>query len=183
MSWFETRSSEVVHDGFSRVRVDRVLLPDGTEGTREVVEHRDAVAMVPVTSDGGVLLVKQYRHALGGDLLEIPAGILDHQEEPPEVAAQRELIEEIGRRAGRLRHLVTFANSAGWTDEHTHVYLATELTPAAPPADFRPEAEEAAMEVVRFEVADAIELARTGRLTDAKTLVGLLLAAPHLGAA
>lgn len=179
MSWYEIVSSETVYDGYSTVRRDELRMPDGTSGVREYVDHDDAVAMVPVMADGSVLLVKQYRHPLGRYLLEIPAGKLDRVGEEPEAAAQRELREEVGYAAGRLRQLARFHNSAGWTTETTTVYLATELS-EAPARDFEPTGEEADMEIVRIPFVDAVEQARSGSLTDAKTILGLLLAADHL---
>lgn len=175
--WFETLSSETVYEGFSTVRRDEVRMPDGSTAVREYVEHDDAVGVVPIMEDGSVLLVKQYRHPLGRYLLEIPAGKLDRDGEPPEEAARRELVEEVGYRAGRLDELLHFENSAGWTTESTTLYLATELSEAPAPPGFEPEDEEADMEVVRIPFEDAVELARTGSLTDAKTVLGLLLAA------
>lgn len=176
-SWFEVKSSRVVHDGWSRVRVDEVAMPDGSVSDREVVEHTSAVAVVPLMDDGTVVLLRQYRHAVGGYLLEIPAGILDVEAEPEPDAAQRELAEEVGLRAGRLDHLTTFWNSAGWCDERTHVYLGRELVEAERPDGFVLEAEEADMEVVRLPLDDAVAAVRDGSITDAKTVVGLLMAA------
>ena len=177
-AWFETRGSETAYDGMlTRVRVDQVAMPDGSVSDREVVEHPDAVAVVALTDDGDVLLLKQYRHPYGRYLLEIPAGKLDHEGEEPDDAARRELVEEVGLDAGTLTPLVTFHNSAGWTTESTTVYLATGLHEAEPDADFTPKAEEADMEVVRLALADAVLLARRGELPDAKTIIGLLLAA------
>lgn len=180
MSWYETLSSETVYDGYSTVRRDELRMPDGTTGVREYVDHDDAVAMVPVMSDGSVLLLKQYRHPLGRYLLEIPAGKLDQQGEEPAAAAQRELREEVGYAAGNLHELTRFHNSAGWTTETTTVYLATELSEQPAPDGFEPTGEEADMEIVRIPLLDAVEQARRGSLTDAKTILGLLLAADHL---
>jgi ADP-ribose pyrophosphatase len=176
-SWFETAGRRTVHDGFSTVHVDRVRMPDGSEVEREVVEHPDAVAIVPLFDDRTVLLVRQYRHPVGGYVLEIPAGILDVAGEAPEDAAQRELAEETGMRATRLERLTSFWNSAGWNDERTHVYVGRGLTHSGHPADFEPEAEEADMEVVRMPLDDAVAAVRDGTITDAKTVIGLLLVA------
>jgi 8-oxo-dGDP phosphatase len=143
--------------------------------------HDDAVAILPVLDSGEVILLKQYRQAVRGYVLEVPAGTLDEDDASPEDAGRRELAEEVQHDAGELVHLVTFLNSSGWTTERTHVYLARRLTPVARPDGFEPEHEEADMEVLRMSVADAVELARAGEITDAKTLIALLLAAPHLG--
>ena len=167
----------------SSVRVDTLAEADGTTFEREIVEHADAVAIVAVDAEARVALVEQYRHATGGRLLEIPAGTLDVPGEAPAAAAARELAEEAGLAAGRWTPLGRVWNSAGWSDEATTLYLATELRPVPPPAGYVPRAEEAAMDVVwrRLEelVADAVD----GTLTDAKTVVGLLRAAARLGVA
>jgi 8-oxo-dGDP phosphatase len=179
-AWFETIASRQVHDGFSRVRVDTVRMPDGSEVEREIVVRPDAVGVVPLTDDGRVLLIKQYRQPLGRYQLEIPAGLLDVEGEPIEDAARRELAEELHHEVRELIHLTSYYSSVGWSDEQTHVYLGRGLTPADPPDGFQAEAEEAHLEVVPFTAADVLELARAGELTDAKTLIGILLAAPYL---
>lgn len=164
----------------SDVRVDRVRMPDGEIVSREVVEHPDAVAVVPVDADGHVVLVRQYRHPLGAHLLEIPAGKCDDDSDDPVATAHRELIEEVGLDAADLTELVRFRNSSGWTDEATTVYLATGLARAAPPDGFTPHAEEATIEIVRVPLAEAVGRAQRGELVDAKTIIGLLLAAARL---
>lgn len=175
--WFETLDSRVVHDGWSTVRVDTIRMPDGDEADREVVDHVDAVAVVPLFEDGSVALLRQYRHPVGAYLLEIPAGILDVDGEPEADAARRELAEEVGLAAGRLDHLTTFHNSAGWSTERTHVYLGRDLSATERPDGFELEHEEADMEVVRIPLEDAVDGVARGEITDAKTVVGLLLAA------
>ncbi|MBW3601830.1 MAG: NUDIX hydrolase [Actinobacteria bacterium] len=183
MSEYHVESSETVYDGvLSRARMDRVRMPDGHTRAREVMEHVPAVAVVAV-DQGCVVLVRQYRHPLREWLLEVPAGLLDIEGEAPDDAARRELIEEVGLEPGRLDELVTFANSAGWTDERTTVYLATDLRPASPPDDFSADAEEAGMQVVRMRLDEAVARARRGDLCDAKTVIGLLLAQARLQAA
>lgn len=179
-SWFETVAERTIHEGFSTVVAETVRTPDGGTVEREVVRHQDAVAVVPVLDDGRVLLLKQYRQPLRANLLEIPAGTMDVDGESVEDVAHRELVEETGHDARELVHLTTFHNSAGWTDERTHVLLGRGVHPADTPDGFAPDAEEAAMELVPFHAGDLVELARNGSLTDAKTLVGVLLAAPYL---
>lgn len=180
---YPVEDSRVAYDGeLSRVRVDRVRMPDGSLATREIVEHPDAVAVVPVQADGTVVLLRQYRHPVVTTVLEVPAGKLDMAGEEPAAAARRELAEEVGLSAGSLVELLTFHNSSGWTDETTTVYLATDLRAVDAPADFTAEAEEADMEVVRMPLAEAAEAARRGELSDAKTVIGLLLAAARLDA-
>lgn len=182
MSGFRVLTSQVVYEGhLARVRIDEVWMPDGAVAQREVVERPDAVAVVPVTADREVVLLRQYRHALGERLLEIPAGLLDVDGESYEDAAQRELVEEVGLAAGTLEPLVRFANSAGWSDEQTTVFLATDLRPASPPDTFAAVHEEADMEVVRLPLAETVAAAQRGEIIDAKTLIGLLVAGDRLG--
>jgi 8-oxo-dGDP phosphatase len=182
MGSYDVVRSSTPYDGrLSRVRVDTIRLPNGDLVDREVVEHPDAVAVVPVDADGQVVLVRQFRHVLRQPQLEIPAGILDVDGEAPEDAAQRELTEEVGLVAGTLVELASFANSVGWTDEATTVYLGTELTSTPLPPGYSPHAEEADMEVVRLPLDTALRMIDDGGLRDAKTVIGLLLAARRLG--
>ncbi len=176
--WFETLDRTVEFEGtFATVRVDRVRMPDGSVAQREVVEQDDAAAVVPLMDDGTVILLRQYRQPFGDYVLEIPAGKLDKEGEDPEETAARELVEETGYRAQTLERLTTFRNSTGWTDEVTTIFLGTGLTHEGVPDDFEPEAEEQDMEIVRLPLPAAVEEARTGTITDAKTIIGLLLAA------
>ncbi len=164
--------SKVVYEGkLLKVRADRVHLPGGSEGIREVVQHPGAVAMVPITEDGLVVLVEQWRYAAGGPLLEIPAGTLEPGEEPAACAA-RELAEEIGCRAGRLELLTSFFVAPGYSSERIHLFLARDLEPAEAEAD----ADEAIEEVL-VPLADAVAMVKDGRIEDAKSGLGILLAA------
>jgi 8-oxo-dGTP pyrophosphatase MutT (NUDIX family) len=180
-AWFETVSSETVYRGFSTVRRDTVRTPSGDEVVREVVEHTSAVAVVPVLADGSVVLLRQYRQPVGRHVLEIPAGKLDVDGESPEEAAQRELAEEVGYHADRIERLTRFENSCGWTDETTTVYLGTALRSVDAPDGFEAHAEEAHLEVVRLPLDAAVAETHGGAITDAKTVIGLLLAAERLG--
>ena len=120
---FRQISEDTVFDGkIIRVAVGDFVSPSGTIVTRELVRHPGAVAVVAIVGDH-VVMVRQYRAAIGGDLLEIPAGKRDVADEPPEVTAERELIEEIGLRPRALELLAGFYNSAGFTDEsESHRY-------------------------------------------------------------
>lgn len=173
--WFETLERRTAYAGWSNVHVDQVRMPDGEVVQREVVQHMGAVAVVPLLDDDTVVLLRQYRHAVGGYVLEIPAGKLDVDGEAAVDAAQRELVEEIGMRAERLDELTTILNSAGWTDETTSIHLGRDLVEAPRPAGFRLEAEEADMEILRLPLTDALDAVSAGTIRDAKTVVGLLL--------
>ncbi len=181
MSAFEVLSSDRPFQGaVTTVRVDTVRAPDGSTVDREVVEQNDAVALVALTDDHEVVLLRQYRHPLQDHVLELPAGKLDKDGEPPTEAMRRELAEEAQLRVGELTELITFANSSGWTDEHTIVYLARGVEPASSPEDFGAEAEEADLEVVRLPLDEALTRIDAGTITDAKTVIGLLMAARRL---
>ena len=153
--------------------------PDGNRFERDVVHHPGAVVVVPVTDEGNVMLVRQFRAALGDDLLEVPAGKRDVDGEATEVTAARELAEEVGRRAGRLELLARFYNSPGFTDEFTYLYLARELEEV--PLD-RQGHEEQQMTVEEVPLDDVPALITSGRILDAKTIIGTALAREHISA-
>ena len=156
------------------VRVDRIAGPDGRTATREVVEHPGAVAALAVDEEGTVLLVDQWRQAVGARLVEIPAGKYDVQGELVEDALRRELAEELRVEGGTLTWLVTFYTSPGWCDEVVDLYLAEGVRPIdgrVPEADW----EEAGLRVVRLAYEEALALATTRPPGDSKTLVALAL--------
>lgn len=176
MSEVEVTASDVAFSGrLSNVRVDRVRFADGSEAEREIVEHPDAVAVVALDAQGRVLMLRQYRHAVGERLLELPAGKLDVEGEDPAEAARRELQEETGYTAGRLDRLLRFHNSAGWTDEGTTLYLADNLQESGAPDSFTAAHEEADMEVCWVPLDEAVSMVASGEIRDAKTIIGVLL--------
>ncbi len=175
MAPFTKVAETEVHRGFRfSVREVRFRAPDGTEFERDVVHHPGAVAVVPLHDDGTVTLVRQFRAALDADLLELPAGLRDVDGEADARTAERELVEEAGLAADRLEHLVTFHNSPGYCDETVGVFLATGLRPVA---DDRQGVEEQHMIVERVSLEVALDMVRDGRITDAKTIIGLTLTA------
>ncbi|MGH9075557.1 MAG: NUDIX hydrolase, partial [Acidimicrobiales bacterium] len=165
--------------------------PGGVTFERDIVHHPGAVVVVPVVGGGregegpgagggtAVLLVRQYRAAVGAELLELPAGKRDVDGEAPEDTARRELEEEVGMRAGRLRELAQFYNSPGFCDEHSHLYLASDLTPSRTSPQG---VEEANMAVERVTLSQVAALVASGAIVDAKTIVGLCLARQALEA-
>ena len=161
---------EIFAGNILRLYLDRVRLPDGREAEREVVEHRGAVGMVALEEGGDVYLVRQYRHATGKDLLEIPAGKLD-EGEGPLACARRELAEEIGLDGGTWDRLASFYTTPGFSDEVLHLYLARELRPAEAAPD-----EDEFLEVVRLPLTEALAMVSAGGIEDAKTIAGLALA-------
>ncbi len=152
------------------LRLDSVELAGGQRTEREIVEHGPAVAIVPLDSQGNVLLVRQYRQAASRALLEIPAGGIDAGEDAA-AAAQRELQEETGFRAGVLEPMGGFYLAPGYCTEYIHLFLATSLSPSRLAADSD---EDIAVE--RLPLSQASELVETGDICDAKSIAGLLLA-------
>lgn len=138
-----------------------------------MVRHPGAVAVVPITSRGTVVLVRQYRGPVDQDLLEVPAGTRDVAGEPPEHTATRELAEEVGLRAGRLEPLCSFYNTPGFCDEQTVLYVASDLEPCE---TGRSGPEEHAMTVHEVDLCDVEQLLADGTLRDGQTILGLLLA-------
>jgi len=166
-------ASERKYDGrVVKLDVDRVRLDDGRESVREVIRHPGAVLIVPVFDDGRVLMIRQHRYAPGCDLLELPAGTLDHAGESLVDAARRELAEETGYSAREWRLLTSFYTTPGFTDELIHCFLATGL---AEDAAGEPDADEQ-IEPVVLPLAEARAMARRGEIRDAKTMVGLFCA-------
>lgn len=181
MAEYEVLSSRMAHRGsLSNVRVDEVAMPDGGSAEREVVEHANAVAVVAIDPQGQVVLIRHYRHPARTRLLEIPAGKLDVDGESPPDAAKRELAEEVGLEADDLTELLHFHNSAGWTEEETTIYLATDVRACATPDGFTAEHEESDLPVQRLPLEAALALVDAGEIRDAKTVIGLLLAHRHL---
>lgn len=152
------------------VAVERVRLPNGREMDMELVHHRGAAAVVPLLDDGSVLLVRQYRYATGGWLLEIPAGKLD-PDESPESCASRETEEETGYRPGELRPLGWIWTTPGFADEKIWLFLATGLQQTAQVLG-----DDEVLSLERMPLAEAVEKAANGEINDAKSAVALLRA-------
>ncbi|HRN49877.1 MAG TPA: NUDIX hydrolase [Anaerolineales bacterium] len=171
MATYKTISSELAYRGqkFS-VRRDILETSDGREAIYDTVVHIGAVSMVPVDADGKILLVRQYRHSTGKQLLELPAGTLEPGE-AAEVTAQRELREEIGMGAGVLTLLAEFYLAPGYSTERMWIYLAQELVPDALPPD-----QDEDLEVVRLSLEECLAAIGSGEIEDAKTMLGLYMA-------
>ncbi|MGQ9462903.1 MAG: NUDIX hydrolase [Candidatus Fervidibacter sp.] len=166
----ELLRSEKVFDGrLIALRRDTVRLLNGRESTREVVVHPGAVAIVPMLDDRKVVLVSQYRHAVGKTLMEIPAGTL-HPDEKPEDCALRELREETGYIAGRLEKLLSLHLAPGYSTELIHLFLAEDLRPAKSETD-----EDEFIEPVIVPLDEAVVKILKGEIQDAKTVAALLL--------
>jgi ADP-ribose pyrophosphatase len=178
------KSVEVARGKLLVLHHDTIVDAGGEQHQREVVDHRGGVAMVALTGDNKVLMIRQWRHAVGEALFEIPAGTLDRLEdgsvESPDDAAPRELAEETGYRAGRLDKLGRFYTTPGFTTEEMHLYLATDLVPIEGYAG--PETDEH-LELEAVPVAEALRMAKAGEIRDAKTLVGLFRLEDYLAKA
>lgn len=161
---------------FLDAHVDRVRFPDGSEGEQVLIHHPGASAVVPFLSDPSgddptLLLLRQYRYAVGGDLWEIPAGRLESNE-APEDCARRELQEETGCTCTHLERMTSMWTTPGFTNEKIHLYRARGLTRGATAR----EADEF-MEVVPLPMTRVLRMIREGEITDAKTMVAILFAA------
>ncbi|NLL90492.1 MAG: NUDIX hydrolase [Dehalococcoidales bacterium] len=150
------------------VRVDEIRMPDGSTATREIIEHSDAVAVVPIDRQGNILLVKQYRRAAGKELLEIPAGSVEPGEKPEETA-KRELQEEIGYLPNKIVSMGGFYASPGYNTEYLHLYMATDLVPAKLHAE-----DTDSIEVVPVPVKSITDYIKSGKIRDAKSIAGIL---------
>lgn len=163
--------SRTVFEGrILRVRVDEVEAADGHRATREVIEHGGAVGIV-IVHEEHVVLVRQYRHATGEELLEIPAGKLDPGEDPT-ACAMRECVEEVNLRAAGLEHWVTYYTTPGFTNELFHIFYGDDFTPQEGKTD-----PGEVLRVERVPLGDIDRRIRSGDVRDAKTLLGLSLLA------
>jgi ADP-ribose pyrophosphatase len=167
-------SREIFRGRVFDVTIDTIREGDTTY-VREVVHHPGSAVIIPVFADGTVALVRQYRHPAVRYLLEAPAGTLDEGERPEEGAA-RELEEELGFTAGKLDRLSEFYVSPGFCAEKMWVYLATNLTETTQRLE-----DDELLEVVRLPFSRALEMITDGEIEDAKTIIGLMLAAPRVG--
>ena len=163
-------SKDIFQGRIVKLRVDTVQLPSGRTTTREIVEHEDAVCVVPIDENNNVLMVRQYRKAAQLNLLEVPAGGVEAGESPEETVL-RELQEEVSVTSGSLRRLSGFWVSPGWATEFMHAYLATDLTPASLPAD-----DDEYISVERVPLDRIPELIESGEIQDSKSIASLLLA-------
>ena len=164
-------SRTTLHRGrvFNLIR-ENVTLENGVTTDMEFVAHPGATAIIPMLSESRVLLLKQYRHALRKYIWEIPAGTLDPQESEIN-CAKRELIEETGYSADQWRKLAEITPVPGYSDERIHIYLATELQPAEQNLD-----KDEIINVHQVEYSKALEMIKSGKIQDAKSIAGLFLA-------
>src|SRR4030042_4689127 len=167
-------SEEIFKGEIVGLYVDRVKLPNNKIVTREKVTHPGAVGIIPVSKDGKIILVKQFRYPLGSVLLEIPAGKLGKNENSMD-CARRELKEEIGAAGGKLIHLSTFYTSPGFCDEILYLYLAIDFERKENNLD-----EDEFLTIVELKLKDALVYIKNGKIKEAKTIIGVLLSRDYL---
>jgi ADP-ribose pyrophosphatase len=174
-------SSRPVHAGrIVNLSIDTVRFPNGTTGELEMIRHSGASAVLPVLSDPAgedpqILLIRQYRYAAGGYMLEVPAGRPDQPGEDWEVCARRELEEETGMVAGQLTYLTSIYTTPGFTDEEIRLYMATDLTRGTSKLDH-----DEFVEPVTLLLSEALEKIQSGEISDGKTICTIMYAAGFL---
>ncbi len=174
---YKVKETKKVFSGhIFKIFVDMVEMPSGRVVEREMLAHSGAVGIVPITSNRDVLLVEQYRHAVKDRMLEIPAGKLDVDEDPLECAV-RELKEETGATISEIEKLSEFFNAPGYSSEVFYLYLARVESIGEPEPDGD---EEEDMGVIRIPFDEAADMVKTGKIKDAKTIIGLLLAGQEI---
>jgi ADP-ribose pyrophosphatase len=165
----KTVATQRLHEGrIISLREDTVVLPSGRTGKREIIEHRGAVAVVPMKENGNIVLVRQFRIATGEVLLELPAGGLN-QNEDPQACAARELIEECGLQAHKMTPLFSCFLAPGYSSELIHIFLAEGLEDVGA----QPEEDEN-LEIGEYSLDELMQMIDAGQVRDAKTLAGLL---------
>jgi ADP-ribose pyrophosphatase len=149
---------------------DTMQFPDGHTSKWDYLDHRgNAAAVIPITNDGEILMVSQYRNSVDGKTLEIPAGCLDFKDEPTVRAAARELEEETGFRAGKIEKLLTIVTAVAYCNELIDIYIATDLTKGERHLD-----DDEDINVLKFPIKKAKEMIRNGEIIDAKTVAAIL---------
>lgn len=172
---FDTLESKTIYRGrvFS-LRLDQVRMPNGNQTQVDIIDHPPAVTLVPVDAENNIWFIRQYRHPIGGEILELPAGVIEANE-PPDECARREIREETGMSAGNIQPIGAFYQVPGYSTEYLYIYLAWDLKPDPLPGD-----EDEFISVERIPIDRAYRMAENGEIPDSKTLAALLLAAPHL---
>jgi len=165
----EVVSSKIIYEGkLLRVKLDEVKLPNNYITVREIVEHPNAVALIPITSDGKIVMVNQYRHSAKEVLLELPAGTME-KNELPEECAKRELLEETGYEAKELKKLFSCYLAPGYSTEFIHIFLAKNLVYKGQKLEFDEQ-----IKLVELNLNDALKKIEKGEIKDAKTICSLL---------
>ena len=166
---YEVLESKVTHEGkIVKITVDKLRMPDGSEAYREtVIRGKNAAAVLAVDNDGSLIFVRQYRHAFGEMLLEIPAGVLEDGEEPEE-GVLRELEEETGKKAETLEFLCEMYPTVGYCTEKIQLFIATDMTEGQQKLD----ADEF-LEIKKYTPEEAVEMIYKGEIKDGKTIAAI----------
>ncbi len=168
----KTLKTEDIYQGnIIKIQNMTVSLPNGKQATRDIVLHPGASVIIPFNEKGELYMVKQFRKPLDKTTLELPAGKLDSKGEDPKVCAERELMEETGLRAGKLDYLISIHTTPGFCNEVIHMYTATELTQGESCTD-----EDEFLDVEKIHVSTLVDKILNHEITDAKTIIGVLLA-------
>lgn len=171
----KTIESEMIYEGkILNLRRDKVETKSGRLSYREIVEHRGGAVAVAVTQDEKIVMVKQFRKAMERDVLELPAGKLEENEEPIE-AIKRELSEETGYRAKDIKLMSVFHPSVGYTSEALYIFLAMNLEKGSTNFD-----EDEDLEIVEIPFKEAVDMVVRGDIMDGKSIAGILLASYHM---
>lgn len=172
---FTTISSKTIFQGkVFNLHQDEVRMPNGNQTRLDIIQHPPSVTLLPVDDEGQIWFIRQYRHAAGEELLELPAGVVE-KGEAPLACAQREIREETGMSAARFELIGEFYLVPGYSSEYMYVYLAGELKDDPLPGD-----EDEFITIERIPVDDAYRMAEAGEIKDVKSIAALLLAAPHI---
>jgi len=168
-------SSKKIFEGkIIKLFFDKVMLPNKKFATREKVWHPGAVAVVPLTSENEIILIKQYRYPVEEVLIEIPAGKLDKNEDPVD-CAKRELQEEVGAVGGNMVHLTSFHTTPGFSNEFLHLYLAINFEKKENNPD-----EDEFLQILSVPVKECIGWVLEGKIKDAKSIIGILMASEYI---
>ena len=171
----KTMKSDKLYEGkLLNLRIDTVEMPNKRYSKREIVEHPGAVAVIAITDDNQVILVKQFRKAVEKFLLEVPAGKIELNEEPRETAI-RELQEETGYIANKIEYLLEFYTSPGFSNEKISLFLATKLTEGEINRDT-----DEHIEICKYDIEELVKMANRGDILDAKTIISINLAKKHI---
>ncbi|MDK2918916.1 MAG: ADP-ribose pyrophosphatase [Candidatus Petromonas sp.] len=162
------KTDKIYQGKIINLRVDTVELPDKKYSKREIVEHPGAVAIVPITNNNKIIMVKQYRKPVEETLLEVPAGKLEINEEPIE-CAKRELLEETGYKSEDLEYILSFYTSPGFSNESISIYTARNLV-----KDIAQPDEDEYIEIQEYEIDELIKMIQEGNIKDAKTIISIL---------
>lgn len=166
---FTVKNSKIIFKGFVfDIKVDDIEYNSGNKGVREVVEHNGGAVVVPITNEGKIVLVKQYRYPFDEWLYELPAGKLETDEDPL-VCATRELTEETGYTSNKISPLGRIYTSPGFSSEILYIFLAEELVPG----EHNREEGEDGMEVIELSLDEANKMIRDGKIVDSKTISGI----------